>query len=122
MRTYEALVIFPETLKDDAVGTAVNRVRTEIDKLGGRVSAATVLGKRQFSRTLKKLEAGHYVRVTFDLEPDKLVALQARYRLIEQVFRVQIVRQEQPAPVAAPQAEPAVAAPAGAPATAGKEG
>ena len=115
MRTYEALIIFPETLKDDAVGAAVNRVRAEIEKLGGTVSAANVLGKRQFSRTLQKLEGGHYMRVSFDLDPDKVVALQARYKLVESVFRVQLVRMDKPAPspdVAAEAPAAAAAAPA----------
>jgi ribosomal protein S6 len=45
---YEAMIIFPEALKDEALEAAMEQVRTEIVKTGGRVESATRLGRRNF--------------------------------------------------------------------------
>ena len=94
MNKYEAMVIFPEALKDAQLEEALNNVRAEIKKLGGEVESTTRLGRRAFARKLKKLDAGHYLIVTFKLGPDQVTPLLARFKLNEQVFRVQIVRAE----------------------------
>ena len=115
MRTYEGLFIFPEALKDDAVKALAERLKGEVEKLGGVVREIYPLGKRAFARPMSKQEAGHYVRITFDLDPLKVVSLEARCKLIEGVFRTQIVKPDKPAaaassPVAAPAQAPAAAA------------
>ena len=94
-KTYEGLFIFPESFKDDAVDAAVERVKAEIEKQKGSIREVTKLGKRGFARPLKKQLSGSYVRLVFEIEPDKIVSLRARYRLMEDVFRVQIVRVEE---------------------------
>lgn len=94
MNKYEATFIFPESLKEEALEAVQARVLEEITRLGGRVENITRLGKRAFARPLHKKKAGYYVIVSFSLEPNQVAPLQARYRLNEEVFRVQIVRAE----------------------------
>jgi ribosomal protein S6 len=92
LNRYEALFIFPESLKDDELEAAVGRVRDEIKKAGGEIESTTRLGKRAFARRLKKKEAGHYVIVTCKMDGNEIRPLLARYRLNSDVFRVQWVR------------------------------
>lgn len=94
MNRYEALIIFPESLKDNVLEDALGRVRGEIKKLEGEVESTTRLGKRAFARRMKKQEGGHYAIVTFTMPPQNVTPLLARYKLNEEVFRVQIVRAE----------------------------
>ena len=121
MKAYEAMFIFPDTLKDDGVQAATDRAKAEIEKVGGAVREVVPMGKRGFARPLKKRDAGYYVRICFDAEPDKIALLTARYKLIDSVFRVQIVsapRKAAPvgAAVSAPKADPVpLASPAGTP-------
>ena len=91
MNKYEAMVIFRESLKDTEWDDAVEAVRAEIEKLGGGVTSKTRLGKRDFARPMQKQQSGHYGLVAFRLAGDKVAALQARLKLNEQVFRVQVV-------------------------------
>lgn len=91
MKKYEAMIIFRESLKETDWDAAVDAVRTEIEKLGGHFASCTRLGKREFARPLKKETAGHYALAAFELPGDKVAALQARLKLDEQIFRVQIV-------------------------------
>jgi ribosomal protein S6 len=89
---YEGLFIFPETLKDTALEEVLGGVKDEIQKHGGEVESATRLGKRAFSRRMKKQEAGHYVMFALKLPGDQIPSLLSRFKLNENVFRVQIVR------------------------------
>lgn len=91
MNKYEAMIIFREDLKDADWDGAVDAVRAEIEKLGGKVASCTRLGKREFARPMQKQLSGHYGLIAFQLEGDKVGALQARLKLDEQVFRVQVV-------------------------------
>ncbi len=106
MNKYEAMFIFPETMNEEELDTATANARAEIEKLGGRVTNATRLGKRGFARPLGKRTAGQYVVGTFELDGDKVRPLLARYKLSSEVFRVQITAAREPPPAEA-QAAPA---------------
>lgn len=105
MKKYEAMIIFRETLKETEWDAAVETVRAEIDKLGGKTTSSTRLGKREFARPMQKQHSGHYGLIAFQLDGDKVAALQARLKLNEQVFRVQVVAA--PAAPVAPRKEAA---------------
>lgn len=116
MKKYEALLIFPDTLKDDALEASVNRARGEVERLGGTLGETQVLGKKQFARTMQKRDSGFYVRMAFSLDADKVAPLNARFKLHENLFRLQIVNVDRMpvVPRVAAPAEAAAAAPAGA--------
>ena len=105
MNKYEAMIIFRESLKETDWDGTVDAVRAEIEKLGGKVASSTRLGKRDFARPLQKQQSGHYGLIAFELAGDKVAALQARLKLDEQVFRVQVVA----APAVVPLAKKKVA-------------
>ncbi|MFH0908807.1 MAG: 30S ribosomal protein S6 [bacterium] len=102
MNKYEALFIFPESLKDETLEAALGRIRAEIEKADGKVESTTRLGRRPFARPLNKQQAGQYMVVTFLIGGEKIRPLHARFKLNEDIFRVQLVR--------VPEAEPEVAA------------
>ena len=60
-------------------------------RLGGTILSTESLGKRTFSRPMKKRESGVYVKVRFEMDPSKVAELVNRYKLVEEVFRVQIL-------------------------------
>ena len=103
MNKYEAMIIFPESLKD--VEEALGKVRAEIKKHGGDVDSTTRLGRRAFARKMDKQDAGQYVSMTFKLPAEQITPLLARFKMNEEIFRIQIVR----APAAVPPAAGAVA-------------
>ena len=91
MKKYDALYIFVNAPKEDAVEPLIEKVGGEITRLGGVVLGSEMLGRKTFARELKKREAGIYVRIRFELDPAKVSELVNRYRLVEEVFRVQIL-------------------------------
>jgi ribosomal protein S6 len=62
-----------------------------VTRVGGNVLETVSLGKRSFSRPMKKRESGVYVKVRLELDPQKVDELVNRYHLVEEVFRVQIL-------------------------------
>ncbi len=90
MRTYEGLFIFEDSLRDEALEGILDRVRGEITRLGGEIVATVPMGRKTFARPMRKRETGQYFRIVFDLAPERIAALRARYRITEEVFRVLI--------------------------------
>lgn len=91
MKTYQGLFIYLLDLNDEAVAKAIDRVRNEIGKLGGRIVREEPLGRMGFARRMRKKDAGQYFRIAFELDPAGIVRLKARFKLDEEIFRVQIV-------------------------------
>lgn len=106
LNRYEGMFILPERLKDEELDGVIDRVRSEIEKAGGAIDNVTRLGKRTFSRTMQKKNSGHYVVVHFRIDGAQIPALRERYRLSDDVFRVQFVSAvEAPAAAAASKEE-----------------
>ena len=91
MKKYDGLYIFAGQAKDDVLEGQIAKAIAEVTRLGGNVLTQEVLGKRAFARPMRKRESGVYVMVRFELDPSKVKELVNRYRLVEEVFRVQIL-------------------------------
>ena len=91
MKTYDALYIFVGVAKDDALEANLEKALAEVTRLGGNIIAKDSLGRRTFARPMKKHENGVYVKVRLELDADKVDELVKRYKLVEEVFRVQIL-------------------------------
>ena len=91
MKKYDALYIFVGIAKDDVLEANLEKALTEVTRLGGNVLEKVQLGKRMFSRPMKKRESGVYVKVRLEIDPAKVDELVKRYKLVEEVFRVQIL-------------------------------
>ena len=91
MKKYDALYIFVGIAKDDALEANLEKALAEVTRLGGNVLEKVQLGKRVFSRPMKKRDSGVYVKVRLELDPAKIDELVKRYKLVEEVFRVQIL-------------------------------
>lgn len=106
MKTYDGMFIFPASLDEAALTQAVEKVKGEITRVGGVIAEATVLGRRSFSRLMKKQESGTYARMRFDLDPAMMAQLLSRLKMIESLFRQQIVEAEPVMVVETPDAKP----------------
>ncbi|MCK5528706.1 MAG: 30S ribosomal protein S6 [Kiritimatiellae bacterium] len=90
MKEYEALLILPAKLDDEAVKKAMQTVSDEIVTQGGSVSNYDVMGKKVFARQLKKQSAGTYVKVKFTMPAAGINGLISRLKFNDDVFRIQI--------------------------------
>jgi ribosomal protein S6 len=91
MKKYDGLFIFATVAKDEALDGQIEKASAEITRLSGKVLSAETLGKKNFARTMKKRDSGMYVKIRFEMNPAQVATLKARYQLLEDFFRVQIL-------------------------------
>jgi len=84
MKTYEITFITKEDLKEKPV-------KKLIDDLGGKILATSSLGEKTFTYPIKKEEKGVYTTVTFEIEPEKLLDLNKKLSLEEEILRHLII-------------------------------
>ena len=111
LNDYNALFIFDQSLDEEGIKRVLAGVGEEISRLNGVVTGTEMCGKRTFARTMKKREAGCYVRLTIQLAPDCIQRLLERLKLNEDVFRVQVIKQEPTKAAAVAAGTPAADAP-----------
>ena len=95
MKKYDAIYIFVGVTKDDVLNANLEKALAEVVRVGGNVLSTESLGKRSFARPMSKKESGVYVKVRMELDPAKLSELVNRYRLVEEVFRVQFLAMDE---------------------------
>ena len=108
MKKYEGLIILSQPVDEQTLEDKLDKIRAEITKQGGTVEHTTRMGRQTFARRLKKKDAGFYVLITFTLDPAKIAPLRERYKLNEDVFRLQITLAPPPAREGAKKADSAV--------------
>lgn len=91
MKKYDANFIFVQTGREEAWAKTIERMQGEIARIGGKVLNTEDLGKKPFARPQQKQESGTYLTIRFELDPAKVNELRARYALIEEIFRLQII-------------------------------
>ena len=91
MKKYDALYIFVGVTKDDVLNANLEKALAEVTRIGGTVLSTESLGKRTFAHPMHKRESGVYAEVRFQFDPLKVTELVNRYKLVEEVFRVQIL-------------------------------
>jgi len=91
MKKYDGLFIFAMAAKDEALDAQIEKASAEITRHSGTVLSTETLGKKNFARPMHKRDSGVYVKIRFELAPAQVAPLKARYRLLEDFFRVQIL-------------------------------
>lgn len=103
---YDMMLIFPASLQEEDLDAALARVGEELTRLGGEVLGTDKKGERTFARPMKKRDSGFYVILRCSMDPATVAALHGRLKLVEQIFRVQIVKASaEPAAVETEEAE-----------------
>jgi len=91
MKKYDGLYIFAGSARDEVLDKIIESSTAEIINLSGKILSTEVLGKKPFARQMKKRDNGVFVKIRFELAPALIAALTKRYKLVDEVFRVQIL-------------------------------
>jgi len=78
-------------MSEDGLEKALGRIREEIAKHDGSAGDSKIMGKRTFARPMKKKHDGIFVKLDFQMDPARIDALKGRFKLNEDIFRVQII-------------------------------
>ena len=97
MKKYEAVFILDIRKVDDEGEAFSKDFAALIDALGGKLTAAASMGRKQFTYDINKRKAGIYWNFFFELAPSKVIELKDKFRLNEKVLRNLIIIDERPA-------------------------
>lgn len=86
-QTYEGLFILNTAGKEENVREMIEKLEKDIQKAGGKPLKVERMEKRPFARVARKLDAGYYVNIVFEMVPDQLAAFRSKLKLDEDVFR-----------------------------------
>jgi ribosomal protein S6 len=105
VKRYEGLFILDTAGKEETLKDTIDKISAEINSAGGMVETVQKMDKRSFARVAnKKYNAGFYVNVIFEGQPNLVDQLKHRFAMNGDVFRVMF--SNAPAPKPTPAAKP----------------
>lgn len=84
-RNYEALLVLNTTGKEDQVDSLVSSISKEIEDEGAALVQIDHIGRRKFPYNAQKLEAGYYVNIQFEGDPEIIEKLKVKLELNKDV-------------------------------------
>jgi ribosomal protein S6 len=89
VKRYEGLFILNLSGKEDGIKDVIDQVSAEITGVGGKIETVQKMDKKPFSRvTDKEITSGFYVNIIFEASPTAVAALQKKFTLNNDVYRV----------------------------------
>ncbi len=95
MNKYEVAVVVTAQITDEERAAVVEQVKAYIARRGGNVTEVEDWGKRRLAYEIAKQSEGYYYFVKVDAEPTMSVELEKDLRIMENVLRYLIVREEE---------------------------
>ena len=91
MAHYEFIVLAKASLTDEQAGTLLEKIKSDIKKLGGRVLHAANWGRKKLAYEISKEKKGIYLIVRLEAPVSVGKELEKSCRLDEQIMRSMIV-------------------------------
>ena len=94
MNKYEIGVVVKPSLEEEAAKAELEKVTALITRFNGNVEKVDEWGRRRLAYEIDKINEGIYTFISFSAEPDAPAEIESRMRIMENVIRYLIVRQE----------------------------
>lgn len=95
MNKYEITVVVSAKIEDEERANTVEKVKNYITRFGGTVTEVDEWGKRRLAYEIQKMKEGFYYFIRFDAEPTAPVEIESRVRIMDNVIRYLVVRQDE---------------------------
>ena len=95
MNKYELAVVISAKIEDDERAAALEKVQRIITKHGGTISNVDEWGKKRLAYEVQKMREAFYYFIQFEGEATLPAEIESRIRLMENVVRYLVVRQDE---------------------------
>ncbi len=96
MHKYELAVVVSAKVEDDSERAAlVDKIKALIEKFGGQVTNVDDWGKKRLAYEIQNMNEAYYYFIHFDAEGNVPAEVESRIRIMENVIRYLIVRQDE---------------------------
>lgn len=94
MNKYELAIVLNPNMNEEAIEAELLKLQTMIEKFDGVIDKVDKVGKRRLAYPIKKLTDGVYNFITFSGPASIPSELESRLRIMENILRYLIVRDE----------------------------
>ena len=95
MSKYELAVVVSAKIEDDERAAVVDKCKALIERFGGTVTNVDDWGKKRMSYEVQKMKDAFYYFIQFDAETSAPVEIENRIRIMDNVLRFLIVKQDE---------------------------
>jgi len=88
LKKYELLFILPGTLAEDEVAPMVDKVKSAVEKGGGKEIKTQDLGKSRIAYPIKHIRYGYFQLCNFEAETTDIKAIRGNLGLMRELLRV----------------------------------
>ncbi len=94
MNQYEIALVVNAKIEDDERTAVVENVKALVERFGGTVTNVDDWGKRKLAYEIQKMSEGYYFFIQFEANADAPAELEGRLRIMDNVLRYLVVKQE----------------------------
>lgn len=95
MNKYELAVVVSANIEDEARVAVVDKCKALIERFGGTITEVDDWGKKKLAYEIQKMKEAFYYFIRFDAEGTAPVEIESRVRIMDNVIRYLIVRQDE---------------------------
>ncbi|MBQ7563411.1 MAG: 30S ribosomal protein S6 [Lachnospiraceae bacterium] len=95
MSKYELCVVLSAKIEDEERAALLERVKETVTRFGGEITNVDEWGKKRLAYEIQKMKEGFYYFIQFDAEPTAPYEIENRVRIMENVLRFLIVKQNE---------------------------
>ena len=94
MTKYELCFVVNAKIEDEERANAVAKVKALIERFGGAIANVDEWGKKKLAYEIQKMKEGYYYFIQFEAETSAPKEIESRIRIMDNVIRYLIVKQE----------------------------
>jgi small subunit ribosomal protein S6 len=94
MTKYELCFVVNAKIEDEERANAVAKVKALIERFGGAIVNVDEWGKKKLAYEIQKMKEGYYYFIQFEAETSAPKEIESRIRIMDNVIRYLIVKQE----------------------------
>ena len=94
MNKYELAVVLSAKLEDEERAAALEKVQGYITRFGGTVTGVDDWGKKRLAYEIQKMKEGFYYFIQFEAESSAPAEIESRIRIMDNVLRYLVVKNE----------------------------
>ena len=95
MNKYELAVVVSAKIEDEERAAVVDKCKALIERFGGTITNVDDWGKKRLAYEVQKMKEGFYYFIRFDAEPNVPAEIESRVRIMDNVIRYLVVRQDE---------------------------
>ncbi|MCR5267166.1 MAG: 30S ribosomal protein S6 [Lachnospiraceae bacterium] len=94
MSKYELCVVLNAKIEDEERAAVLEKVKGYVTRFGGTITNVDEWGRKKLAYEVQKMTEGFYYFIQFDAETDAPREIENRVRIMENVMRFLVVKQD----------------------------